>query len=248
MLVAWGGSYFTFSESVSEGAYTVATAALDRIDFSLQFALLGALDIAAVIMAADFGGLVDCGATSLEQQLDLAQHATIQFQTFETVHLLAVLTPAAVCDANDSGLEAASSGALVSCAAAVVAASGSAPAACNDPTFGSLVSSFCPKICGLCTALVLVGDAQLGVVPISPARVYIGDPATDTLTAFPLLANRSVDRTHPELILSEGLGRWIAEMRKARGWRASLAEGGWKWGDLVVTESGEVTQPLLQSV
>ena len=196
VLLAWAGSFYTFQSSVSTGALMVAMAAREQIHSNLQFALLAGLDIGANMIAADFGGLINCSATSLEYQIGLAQYAAIQLHTFDTVRMLAVLAPI--------------------------------PGTSR-------------------TALVLVGSGQLGSIIISRSQVMIGDPTADTLTAFPLLAEGRIDSEHPELVLGAGLGAWIAEVSTARGWRASLAVGGWQWGDLRAGE-GHMIQPLYQSV
>ena len=256
--LAWVTDLLTFQKTVSESALTLALAVRDRIHSNLQFVLLEGLDIGANLLAADFGGLVDCSCPTLANQLDLAQHAAIQLHTYHTVRLLLVLAPVSTsCADNNLGLNVASSGTVPSCAAAIIAA-GSAHATCNHP--GGFVATFCPQSCGLCNAptvnvstksgvvLVLVGDAQLGSITISRSQVFIGDPAADTLTAFPLRADGSIDREQPELVLASGLSQWIAQMSLARGWRASLAGGGWQWGDLAADESGAITQPLYQSV
>ena len=197
VLVAWGASFYTFQEGVTNVALTMAMAMRDQVHSNLQFSLLDGLNIGANMVAADFGGLIDCGATSLGHQLSLAQHASIQLHTFEKVRLLAVLAPVA----GTSSI-----------------------------------------------SLVLVGNAQLGTINISQSQVYVGDSATDTLTAFPLLADGRIDREHSKLVLATGLDTWMEEMYVARGWRASLTEEGWQRGDLMADEASGVIQPLHQSV
>lgn len=248
--VAWLGSFYTFQQSVSNGALTMVTSVRAQIHSNLQFYLLTGLDIGANVIAADFGGLIDCGATSLEPQLDLAQYMSIQLQTVETVRVLAVLTPAAATVPTTSpggghrrGHQGGGQGGPPG--AATNAFGAAAPT--DAPTTADTSMSKTAATSGV--ALVLVGDATLGGITISRSHVLIGDPAADTLTAFPLSPDRRIDREHPELVLAAGFGTWIAEVRIKCGWRTSLTGGGWQWGDLGLYHGASVvTQPLYQAV